>query len=424
MTTITQTITALPVAPDPFTMTREEFNAAAAAYVLAQRGLPTEVNTWATQANTVAGEVNTNATAAALSQAATAASAALVTTAANAQPWVSGNTYSQYVVVVSPANGRLYRKATTNIVTNLTVDPSTNTTDWAPAAIAVPVVLLTAQVTQALSGGAYAFTNSTTQGAATNIALTSKTFNNAAYTLNLLTLTLNATMGVDGNTTATKLVETNITVGVRYFINSLTGNSVTVPYASAVRAKNGGRNTISLQLDDGGANGNAATFNLTTGAMTSVANFGNGSGATATCTYEGNGWWDCRLTGTPSSSAGTGLRQLVAINSSASYAGDGVSGVFVDDMQVETGATTSSRIVTAASPVTRASGVVYPQRLVGPLAPLADAVLTLVSANGSAFNVFDPNGSTFMGDAGPVTIDSPNPPAIKLQFVNSSWRIM
>lgn len=62
MTTITQTITTLPTAPDPATMTSTEFSAAAAAYVLAQKAMVPELNTWAGQVNTVGGEVATNAT--------------------------------------------------------------------------------------------------------------------------------------------------------------------------------------------------------------------------------------------------------------------------------------------------------------------------------------------------------------------------
>lgn len=58
MTTITQVITALPTAPDPATMTRDEFSTAAAAFVLAQKDtLRPEINTWATQVNTVKGEM-------------------------------------------------------------------------------------------------------------------------------------------------------------------------------------------------------------------------------------------------------------------------------------------------------------------------------------------------------------------------------
>ncbi len=64
MTTITQTISTLPTAPDPATMTPAEFSTAAAAYVLAQKAMVPQLNTWAGQTNTVAGEVNVAAAAA------------------------------------------------------------------------------------------------------------------------------------------------------------------------------------------------------------------------------------------------------------------------------------------------------------------------------------------------------------------------
>lgn len=60
--TITQVITALPTAPDPATMTRDQFSTAAAAFVLAQKAEVTELNTWATQANAVAVAMNLNST--------------------------------------------------------------------------------------------------------------------------------------------------------------------------------------------------------------------------------------------------------------------------------------------------------------------------------------------------------------------------
>lgn len=90
MTTITQTITTLPTAPDPATMTPTEFSAAAAAYVLAQKGMVPELNTWAGQVNTVAGEVNTNAaTSVASSNAAQAAALTAVGAANYVGAWAS-----------------------------------------------------------------------------------------------------------------------------------------------------------------------------------------------------------------------------------------------------------------------------------------------------------------------------------------------
>lgn len=78
MTSITQTITALPTAPDPVNMNPPTFSATAAAMVVAQKAMVPEMNTWAGQANTVAGEMSTalaSATAQANAAAASAASA-------------------------------------------------------------------------------------------------------------------------------------------------------------------------------------------------------------------------------------------------------------------------------------------------------------------------------------------------------------
>lgn len=69
MTTITQTITALPTAPDPATMSPSAFSTAAAASVLAQKAMTPEINTWASQANTVAAEVSAASIAAQADQA-------------------------------------------------------------------------------------------------------------------------------------------------------------------------------------------------------------------------------------------------------------------------------------------------------------------------------------------------------------------
>lgn len=50
---ITQVITTLPTAPDPSTMTRDEFSAAAAASVLAQKAMVPEINAWTAEVNAI-----------------------------------------------------------------------------------------------------------------------------------------------------------------------------------------------------------------------------------------------------------------------------------------------------------------------------------------------------------------------------------
>jgi hypothetical protein len=95
MTTITEVIPSLPAAPDPATMTRDEFSAAAAAFVLAQKDdLVPSINTWAGQVNTVKGEMVTDAATAttqAGNAAASAASAANQVTLAAAQVTLATN---------------------------------------------------------------------------------------------------------------------------------------------------------------------------------------------------------------------------------------------------------------------------------------------------------------------------------------------
>jgi len=79
---IAQQITLLPPAPDPANDTPQDFSQKAAASVLAQRGLPPELNAFASQANETAAEINTRATA--VANAATAAVAAAANAARDA----------------------------------------------------------------------------------------------------------------------------------------------------------------------------------------------------------------------------------------------------------------------------------------------------------------------------------------------------
>jgi len=128
--TISQRITALPPAPDPAVHARTEFAQVAAASVLAQRGLPVELNAFATQANDTAADVNARATAAEqASQSAEAAKIAALA-AAGAQPWVSGTTYAKNSVAISQVNFQPYRR---QVAGAGTVDPANDTAgQWMP----------------------------------------------------------------------------------------------------------------------------------------------------------------------------------------------------------------------------------------------------------------------------------------------------
>lgn len=82
---ITQVITALPAAPDPTSDMPDQFSLKAAASVLAQRGLPAELNTFSAQANALSIEVSAAlATSAAAASTATTKASETLTSANNA----------------------------------------------------------------------------------------------------------------------------------------------------------------------------------------------------------------------------------------------------------------------------------------------------------------------------------------------------
>lgn len=122
MTEITQVITDLPDGPDPATDPPAQFATKAAASVLAQEGLPPEINIWAGQANTVAGEVNANALIA-------TAQALAAIAAVDAEVWVSGGPFVAGDGRYSPINFKSYRCKVNN---SGTTDPSADSTNWAP----------------------------------------------------------------------------------------------------------------------------------------------------------------------------------------------------------------------------------------------------------------------------------------------------
>ena len=142
MTTITQTIDALPTAPDPATMTRDEFSTAAAAFVLAQKDtFQPQLNTWAGQVNTVKGEMVVDA--------------ATATTQAGIATTQVGLATTQATNALNSANA-----AAASALTAINA-PGTNATSTTSDTIALGSTTITIQTGKALVVGMFVLQAST-----------------------------------------------------------------------------------------------------------------------------------------------------------------------------------------------------------------------------------------------------------------------
>lgn len=125
--TITQIITPVPVAPDPAVDSPAEFSQKAAAFVLAQVGLPAELNAFGAQANALATLVDQRATSASTAAGTAAAASQAAIAAANVEPFIAGKAYQQNSCAISQINFQTYRRRATGASQ---IDPANDTANW------------------------------------------------------------------------------------------------------------------------------------------------------------------------------------------------------------------------------------------------------------------------------------------------------
>jgi hypothetical protein len=182
---------------------------------------------------------------------------------------------------------------------------------------------------------------------ATNLALQSQAFNEANWSKINSSVSANSQVAPDGATTADTLIEDN-TSNVHALAVAFT---VTVQaYTFSVFAKAGTRSWMFLQNS---TDTQRVWFDLSNGVV------GTQTGATGSIQSLPNGWYRCSITLTPASAAS----KTFAINASTgngtiSYLGDGTSGIFIWQAQMETGSVATSPIVTTGSTASRVADVV------------------------------------------------------------------
>jgi hypothetical protein len=191
--------------------------------------------------------------------------------------------------------------------------------------------------------------------AATNLVLRSEEFDNASWSKLNTSVTANASVAPDGNTTADKLIEDSSTSSHIAFQN-ITIVSGTI-YTASVFAKSTERFlqlSFSLSIFGGDA---FANFDVQNGVLGTVA-----SAASAKIEQLSSGWYRCTITATATAagSGGFSTNLIQAANSprSQSYLGDGTSGIFLWGAQLETGSVATSYIPTVAATATRNADVI------------------------------------------------------------------
>jgi len=221
-----------------------------------------------------------------------------------------------------------------------------------------------------------------------NLALNSNDFTNATWNKQRVTVTPSASIGPDGQLSASLIAENTDTTTIHFMLPTAaitSGYSVgTDKSTHSVFAKYAGRN---LRMTDGynPADGGSTIFDLQNGTVVS------GGGSIQSC---GNGWYRCSVTMTMSAS--TLLLPYIQLVDgttwpNASDAGDGYSGILLFGCQTEQ-QSMSSYITTGSSTVTKSAdscSVADFGYTGGPVSVIAEANMTSPTTETSQKSVFE-----------------------------------
>jgi hypothetical protein len=183
--------------------------------------------------------------------------------------------------------------------------------------------------------------------ARTNLLLQSQDFA-TTWTQDAVTVTANSTTSPDGTSNADKVIETATTANHRFRQIVTVSNATAYTYSVFIKA---GERTWAFVEVISGATDVFCYVNLSTGALGGTIN------GTWTVTGVGNGWYRVSCTFTTATTTAQAFNQLSTGNGVTSYAGDGTSGAFFWQAQLELGTGASSPVPTTTAAVTRAADV-------------------------------------------------------------------
>lgn len=196
-----------------------------------------------------------------------------------------------------------------------------------------------------------------TTPASVNLLTFTQEFDNAVWTKTNATVTANSTTAPDGTSTADAAIPTTTPAVNKFVQQTFTTYASGTTYTHSVYAKAFGYTGLQIVLPAAAFSGPPfANFDLANGIASVTYPYG-GSGATATITNVGDGWYRCSVTMTATGTAATAA-QLRIMNTytttDTTYTANGTSGIFIWGAQLEQ--------ASAATTYTRNFGGLFPPR--------------------------------------------------------------
>ena len=193
----------------------------------------------------------------------------------------------------------------------------------------------------------------------TNLYKYSEQFDNASWTKSNTTINANQTTAPDGATTADKLNDIISGSSNDYLLNVQSALSYTsgTPYTVSFYAKNIDRRYMYIRFVSNAFGVNKyAYFDLQDGVISKLD-----SGATATITSVGNGWYRCTATYTATVTTSTIYGIYIGLSADGLnnfYVNPSIKSVYIWGAQLEAGSYATSYIPTTSASVTRNADVI------------------------------------------------------------------
>jgi hypothetical protein len=255
---------------------------------------------------------------------------------------------------------RLDFNETTTLDSRITFTRTTNGTFFNSTGVLSTASSGAARFDHRLEGGVWVNKGLLIEEQRANLALRSEEINNAYWFKIETTVTADQITAPDGTTTADAVFETTANDFHYIRTGNITINATSSPFTVSIFIKANGRTRGQCKLGylAGSFQEISATFNLSSGLITSTGASAGALVEGSSLTDVGDGWYRITLSGYTGQSGVHALQVFIANDvGSGSYAGDVTKGFYFWGAQLEAGAFPTSYIKTTTASVTRNADV-------------------------------------------------------------------